>query len=70
MATMNGLTLVIGNKNYSSWSMRAWLLMSQYRIEFEEFQIPFASPKRLWPTDSKARTRCSRRPPRPFRRTA
>jgi len=37
---MSGLTLVIGNKNYSSWSMRAWLLMRQYRIEFEELQIP------------------------------
>lgn len=37
---MSGLTLVIGNKNYSSWSMRAWLLMRQYRIEFEEVQIP------------------------------
>lgn len=37
---MSGLALVIGNKNYSSWSMRAWLLMRQFRIEFEEVQIP------------------------------
>lgn len=34
------LKLVIGNKNYSSWSMRAWLLMRQFGIEFEEVQIP------------------------------
>lgn len=37
---MSGLTLVFGNKNYSSWSMRAWLLMRQFRIDFEEVQIP------------------------------
>lgn len=37
---MSGLTLVFGNRNYSSWSMRAWLLMRQFRIEFEEVQIP------------------------------
>lgn len=37
---MSDLKLVIGNKNYSSWSMRAWLLLRQYRIEFEEVQIP------------------------------
>lgn len=40
MATMNGLTLVIGNKNYSSWSMQPWLLMRQHGIEFDEVQIP------------------------------
>jgi glutathione S-transferase len=44
---MSGLTLVIGNKNYSSWSMRAWLLMRQYRIEFEEIQIPLRQPDSL-----------------------
>ncbi len=32
--------LVIGNKNYSSWSLRAWLLMSEALIPFEE--IPLA----------------------------
>lgn len=37
---MSWLTLVFGNKNYSSWSMRAWLLMRQFGIEFEEVQIP------------------------------
>ncbi len=44
---MSGLTLVIGNKNYSSWSMRAWLLVRQCRIEFEEVQIPLRQPDSL-----------------------
>jgi len=34
------LTLVIGNKNYSSWSLRAWFLMSQAGIAFEEIRLP------------------------------
>lgn len=34
------LQLIIGNKNYSSWSLRAWLLLSVYKIEFEEVRIP------------------------------
>lgn len=44
---MRGLTLVIGNKNYSSWSMRPWLLMRQLGIEFEEVQIPLNQPDSL-----------------------
>jgi glutathione S-transferase len=39
--------LVIGNKNYSSWSMRPWLLMRQLDIEFEEVQIPLRQPGSL-----------------------
>ena len=35
------LTLYIGNKNYSSWSMRPWVLMKQAGIEFREVMIPF-----------------------------
>jgi len=31
--------LIIGNKNYSSWSLRAWLLLSEAGIEFEEHRI-------------------------------
>jgi glutathione S-transferase len=34
------LTLVIGNKNYSSWSMRPWLAMRANDIAFEEVFIP------------------------------
>jgi glutathione S-transferase len=34
------LKLVIGNKNYSSWSMRPWLALRANNIEFEEVFIP------------------------------
>lgn len=40
---MEGLTLVIGNKNYSSWSMRAWVLLAQLGIAFEERKLRFDS---------------------------
>ena len=35
------LQLVIGNKNYSSWSMRPWVLLRQAQIPFEEVQLKF-----------------------------
>jgi glutathione S-transferase len=35
-----GLTLVIGNKAYSSWSLRPWLLMRHSGIAFEEVRLP------------------------------
>lgn len=38
---MSTLRLLIGNKNYSSWSMRAWVLMRQAGIPFEEERVPF-----------------------------
>lgn len=31
--------LIIGNKNYSSWSLRAWLLLKEAGIEFDEHRI-------------------------------
>jgi glutathione S-transferase len=34
------LKLVIGNKNYSSWSMRPWLALKANHIAFEEVFIP------------------------------
>lgn len=37
---MRSLTLIIANKNYSSWSLRAWLLLKQLRIPFDEVLIP------------------------------
>ena len=40
---MTALTLVIGNKNYSSWSMRPWVLMTQLGIAFEEKKLRFHS---------------------------
>ena len=36
-------TLVIANKNYSSWSMRPWVLLRQLGIDFEEVQLKFDS---------------------------
>lgn len=33
------LTLVIGNKNYSSWSLRPWLAMKVAGLQFEEIRI-------------------------------
>ena len=32
-------TLIIGNKNYSSWSMRPWILMCQNEIDFNEKRV-------------------------------
>ena len=37
------LQLFIGNKNYSSWSMRPWVLMRETGIAFEEVMIRFDS---------------------------
>ncbi len=34
------LKLFIGNKNYSSWSMRPWLVLKAFDISFEEILIP------------------------------
>ena len=34
-----GIKLVIGNKNYSTWSLRAWLLLREAGIDFEEHRI-------------------------------
>jgi glutathione S-transferase len=35
------LKLAIANKNYSSWSMRPWVLLTQAGIAFEEIQLKF-----------------------------
>jgi glutathione S-transferase len=37
------LKLYIGNKNYSSWSMRPWVLLKQADIPFEEVKVRFDS---------------------------
>jgi glutathione S-transferase len=37
------LRLYIGNKNYSSWSMRPWVLLKNAGIAFEEVQVRFDS---------------------------
>jgi len=38
------LTLVIGNKNYSSWSLRPWIAMKANAIPFKEVLIPLYLP--------------------------
>ncbi len=40
---MAKLELYIGNKNYSSWSMRPWLLAREARIPFEERMLKFGA---------------------------
>jgi glutathione S-transferase len=40
---MDDLTLIIGNKNYSSWSLRPWLLLKQAGVPFREQYIPIRS---------------------------
>ncbi len=42
---MNDLTLVIGNKRYSSWSLRGWLTMKLSGQSFEEVVIPLRQPE-------------------------
>lgn len=42
---MASLKLVIGNKNYSSWSMRPWLALRAGNIAFEEVFIPLYTGK-------------------------
>jgi len=42
---MAPLTLVIGNKNYSSWSLRPWLFMKHVNLEFQELLIPLDTPE-------------------------
>lgn len=39
------LTLVIGNKNYSSWSLRPWLAMKVAGLSFTELRIPLDQPE-------------------------
>ena len=34
------MKLIIGNKNYSSWSLRAWLAAKQSGLAFEEIIVP------------------------------
>lgn len=38
------MQLVIGNKNYSSWSLRPWLLLRHFQLDFEEIRVPLFVP--------------------------
>ncbi|MFO1155023.1 MAG: glutathione S-transferase family protein [Rhodospirillales bacterium] len=42
---MSEFVLVIGNKNYSSWSLRPWLAMKMAGLVFEEIVIPLHQPE-------------------------
>jgi glutathione S-transferase len=42
---MSELTLVIGNKNYSSWSLRPWILMKRLGLEFGEVLLKLYTPE-------------------------
>ena len=42
---MAEFTVVIGNKNYSSWSLRGWLMARIAGIEFDEIVIPLDLPE-------------------------
>jgi glutathione S-transferase len=37
--------LIIGNRNYSSWSLRAWLALKQLGFAFRELRIPLDTPE-------------------------
>ncbi len=41
---MAKLKIVLGNKNYSSWSMRPWLVLKHLAIPFDEVVIPLDQP--------------------------
>jgi glutathione S-transferase len=41
---MSDLTIYLGNKNYASWSLRAWLALKRTGAEFEEVVIPLYQP--------------------------
>jgi glutathione S-transferase len=38
------MKLIIGNRNYSSWSVRPWLVLTHFGIEFEEELAPLSGP--------------------------
>ena len=38
------MKLVIGNKNYSSWSLRPWLLLRHFGVAFDEVRLPLGAP--------------------------
>jgi glutathione S-transferase len=42
---MNDLILVIGNCNYSSWSLRPWFLLQKLQIPFQEVRLSLDTPE-------------------------
>jgi glutathione S-transferase len=41
---MADLTIYLGNKNYSSWSLRPWLVLKRTTVDFDEVVIPLYQP--------------------------
>lgn len=41
---MAKLKIMLGNKNYSSWSLRPWVVLKQLAVPFEEKVIPLDQP--------------------------
>ena len=39
------LTLVIGNKNYSSWSLRPWMVLRTFGVPFDEVMLQLDTPE-------------------------
>lgn len=54
------MRLLIGNKNYSSWSMRPWLVLRHFAIPFDEEFIPLSGDR--WKDNLIARTPTGRVP--------
>ena len=42
---MAEFTIYLGNKNYSSWSLRGWLMLKQAGVPFDEVVIPLYEPQ-------------------------
>ena len=42
---MSAIRLVIGNRNYSSWSLRAWLALQKSGVPFETVVLPLDTPE-------------------------
>lgn len=45
MSAVAALTLVIGNKNYSSWSLRPWLVLRVFAVAFRELKLALDTPE-------------------------
>lgn len=42
---MSRFTIVLGNKRYSSWSLRGWLVLKQTGADFDEIVVPLDQPQ-------------------------
>ena len=54
---MADLTIYLGNKNYSSWSLRPWLALKEMAVPFDEVVIPLYQPESR--NASSSRTSCA-----------